>query len=377
MSILQQRTIRFGREQYGLVSGVDVLASLPEQLAADNYQCFLLVTDDGVPADIIEVAVAAFGQLAQVHVLTIHNSEKEKNLAVVSSLAEQAIALGCDRRAAVVALGGGMVGNVAGLLAGLLFRGIALIHVPTTFLAASDSVLSLKQAVNLQSGKNLIGLFYTPRIVLVELRFLQRLQPRQIRAGLCELVKNLLAIMPGSIERMRPLLNPLNQYGAQELQQFIDFCIDAKSAVMRDDAHEKRAALALEYGHTVGHALELLADGEFLHGECIAFGMLCAAHIAERRGLLSERELATHHELLQLINVDVRPAVKLLQPLSRALQKDNKRGYRQGQAGHTAMVLLNGLGRLHREAGHYVTLVDNDTILAVLGQLMTREEALA
>jgi len=354
-----KKNIHFERENYDFVYGCNVLYNLPAYIPVGNYDRYLIITDSGIPENVRTVTETAFAALGITHVLTISSSEKHKNLHTVSDLADQAISLGCDRRTAVVALGGGLTGNIAGMLAGLLFRGLSLIHIPTTLLAASDSVLSLKQAVNLDAGKNLVGMYYTPLIVLVELQFLHYLNPRHIRAGLCELVKNLLAIMPERIADFRTILNPSNHYSDKQLQSFIEFCIDAKVAVMNQDAKEKASGLVLEYGHTIGHALEIVAEGEYLHGECVAFGMLCSARIAGNMGLLSEDEIALHSELLETIGMHIYPKKHLLLRVIESLQKDNKRGYRQAERNKTPMILLDGLGKLHRHNGHYLTMVPN------------------
>ncbi len=375
--MVNKQLIQFGSEQFDFISGEGIIEQVGSFLDMSRWDRFLVVTDFGVPEDIVETTLESLQPIAATELLKIHASEQQKTLTVLHRLAEEAIALNCDRRTIVVALGGGLVGNVAGMLAALLYRGLALIHIPTTFLAASDSVLSLKQAVNLKAGKNLVGLYYTPLMVLVELPFLQRLHPRHIRAGLCELVKNLLAIKPDRIEAFRNLLRLSNRYSTAELQVQIDFCIQAKMAVMEHDPHEKGPALILEYGHTIGHALELASEGELLHGECIAFGMLCAADISAQLSLLRPHEVAIHHELLNQIGLYVHPGTQILDRLMAMLKRDNKRGYRPIQEDRTAMVLLDGLGHLYQNSGHYLTLVDNTLIRATLEQLMAPTEVSA
>ncbi|WP_167689728.1 2-deoxy-scyllo-inosose synthase [Paenibacillus athensensis] len=364
--MMKSRKVQFGPFAYDFVSGEGSLDALPGWLADKPYDRFVLIADTGIPDWIVARTKAVFAAVAPADVLRFAPGESCKNLTTVQELAEQTIALGADRRTAIVALGGGVTGNVAGIVAGLLFRGLPLLHIPTTLMAASDSVLSLKQAVNLQAGKNLAGFYYTPQLVCVELSFLEALPAREVRAGMCELVKNLLTIKPGHIPALQPLLRTDNVYSAEELQTFIDFCIDAKTAVMRDDPYEKKEALVLEYGHTIGHALELVSDGEFVHGECVAFGMRCAARIARRIGLLAPAEVEQHDRLIDAIGVDIRPSAELLPGIEAYMKKDNKRGYRQAESGKTALILLSGLGELARDGEAYVTLVDNKLILEVI-----------
>lgn len=354
-----QTKIQFGSFHYDFITGEGILDRAEEWLGRVQADQYIVISDSGVPQSIVSQTVAVFETAGATHFLSFPQGEPNKNLLTVQELCRKALALGIDRRTAIVALGGGMTGNVAGMVAGLLFRGLPLIHIPTTLIAASDSVLSLKQGVNLGQGKNIVGFFYPPKMVCVELNFLQTLPAREIRSGLCELVKNLLTILPSQINVYEPLFKTSNQYGIDELQRFIEFCIEAKWTVMRDDPHERQHAVVLEYGHTIGHAVELLGNGTYTHGESVAFGMLCAARIARQMGLLSASEADMHYELLERIGVKVTPPAMWVHEIERYLLRDNKKGYRKQIPGKTGLVLLNGLGRIHREEESYITHVDN------------------
>jgi 3-dehydroquinate synthase/2-deoxy-scyllo-inosose synthase len=131
---------------------------------------------------------------------------------------------------------------------------------------------------------------------------------------------------------------------------------------MAEDPYEKKDGLVLEYGHTIGHALELTCKGKYTHGECISFGMLCAAYISERMGLLTAEETVVHHELLDRIGLHIELEPEWIPLIEQYVQKDNKRGYRDRQSGSTGMVLLHGLGNIHREDGAWITMVDNSLI---------------
>ncbi|XID93875.1 2-deoxy-scyllo-inosose synthase [Paenibacillaceae bacterium WGS1546] len=372
-------TIRFGDYSYPFLSGTGALEEAAERLKELDARQYLIITDRGTPVSIAGRALNAFERTGPAELMFFQPGESEKTLQTVHDLAQRAIALGADRRTAVVALGGGVSGNIAGMVAGLLFRGLPLIHVPTTLMAASDSVLSLKQAVNLKQGKNLVGMYYAPKLVCVEPDFLATLPAREVRSGLCELVKNLLAIRPDKIDEFRSLLRPSNRYEPDEYQRFIEFCIEAKMSVMADDPYERKEGLVLEYGHTLGHALELVCGGKYSHGECVAFGMLCAAYIARRMGLLSAGEEALHHELLQRIGVKVEPEPGWLEQIESYVRHDNKKGYRRAMPDRTGFVLLNGLGRTNREADSYITMVEDslasEALQAIRQGLVTANES--
>ncbi|MEU5977792.1 2-deoxy-scyllo-inosose synthase [Streptomyces sp. NPDC047315] len=279
--------------------------------------------------------------------LTHEEGEPHKGLATVSTLAEQALEHGADRRAIIVALGGGVTGNIAGLLASLLFRGTRLVHVPTTVVAMLDSVLSLKQAVNATYGKNLVGTFYQPVEVLADTAMLRTLPPREMRSGMGEVVKNALAIRPSMLDRMANVLEPSARYDDETLRWAIAESLAAKAAVTHADKRERGAGLVLEYGHTAGHAIEHASHGRVAHGAGVVVGMAIAAEVSRRLGHADAEFVAQHGELASAGGIP--PTVPAHVDVARVktwLSYDNKRGYLDSPQGHTPMVLLAGPGRV-------------------------------
>ena len=366
------RVISFGGHSYPYYvrSGPDTWPELLQRLAALQADRFVLVTDAAFPYALACDALARITELCPCTLHTFAAGERAKNLMTVEALAQEALAVGVTRRSCIIGLGGGLAGNVAGLLAALLFRGIRLVHIPTTLLAMSDSVLSLKQAVNTRLGKNHLGTYYAPQWVWNDLSYLRSLPRIEIQAALCELIKNVLAICPEHYARVASLLNPAAVYTEEQYVQFIELCVTAKCAVMRDDPQEKRDALVLEYGHTVGHALELLAQevlpaGTLPHGLAIGLGMLVAARISCMMGLLSADDEQAHMELLRRNGVPTAipqeiPTVALI----TAINHDNKRGYLPQTIGNSLMVLLERLGRPHRSQGTVLTQVSIEMLYA-------------
>lgn len=175
-----------GQHSYPYFSGHDCSDRIVRALAGYGTDRFFVVTDDTVQALHGDDLLPALGRHAPVHVLSQPPGEGMKSLASLSSYLEAAIAAGATRRSLVVAFGGGVPGNLAGALAGLLYRGVRLVHVPTTTVAAMDSVISLKQAVNSSHGKNHIGIYHIPEAVYLDVRLLQTLPDRELRSGLCE-----------------------------------------------------------------------------------------------------------------------------------------------------------------------------------------------
>ncbi|MZE77562.1 2-deoxy-scyllo-inosose synthase [Streptomyces xinghaiensis] len=315
-------------------------------LAALGASSYLVVADTTV-AELygLDLATRIGKEAGPAHLLTHEAGEVHKVLATVSALAEQALERGADRRSLVVALGGGVTGNIAGLMASLLFRGIRLVHVPTTVVAMLDSVLSLKQAVNATFGKNLVGTFYQPVEVLADTAFLRTLPPREIRSGMGEVVKNALAIRPAMLDRLAGALRVDARYDDETLRWIIAESLAAKADVTRDDKHERRSGLVLEYGHTAGHAIEHASRGEVAHGAGVAVGMTVAAEVSRRLGHADAGLVPLHRELVAAAGVEPAiPAHVDTSLIRNWLAYDNKRGYLDSPPGHTPMVLLSAPG---------------------------------
>lgn len=363
------RDVRFGNVSYPfhLRSGQpawDELAGPLSQLDADR---FLLITDSGVPPSAVAAVSARLEKIAPVTVLQVVPDEKAKTITAIDDLAEQVFNSLATRRSVFVALGGGLAGNVAGLLAHLFLRGARLVHIPTTLLAMSDSVLSFKQAVNSRVGKNHLGAFHAPELVWAHLDFVATLPASEIRAALCEAIKNVVAICPELYDETAARLRPDAGYSPAELTWFIGMCVEAKQRVMEDDPYEKGRALILEYGHTVGHAAELVSGGAFGHGLAIGVGGLVAARVAASLGFAGPDVEKAHENLLALNGAPTR-FPEYLEPdlLMDAVRLDNKRGYIPHRPGHVDMVLLEGLGQPHHAGGSVITQVPQDVVMAAI-----------
>nr|Q4R0W3.1 RecName: Full=2-deoxy-scyllo-inosose synthase; Short=DOI synthase; Short=DOIS [Streptomyces ribosidificus]CAG34037.1 putative 2-deoxy-scyllo-inosose synthase/cyclase [Streptomyces ribosidificus]CAG34718.1 2-deoxy-scyllo-inosose synthase [Streptomyces ribosidificus] len=328
--------------------GTECTEDVVARLATLGASSYLVVADTTVAGLYGHDLTARIDKEAgPAHLLTHESGEVHKDLTTVSVLAEQALERGADRRSVVVALGGGVTGNITGLMASLLFRGIRLVHVPTTVVAMLDSVLSLKQAVNATFGKNLVGTFYQPVEVLADTAFLRTLPPREIRSGLGEVVKNALAIRPAMLDRLGDALRADARYDDETLRWIIAESLTAKADVTRDDKHERRTGLVLEYGHTAGHAIEHASRGEVAHGAGVAVGMTIAAEVSRRLGHAGPDFVALHRELVAAAGVE--PAVPAhVDPalVKNWLAYDNKRGYLDSPPGHTPMVLLSAPGEV-------------------------------
>jgi 3-dehydroquinate synthase len=371
----QVRPIRIGDAVYPYLFGLDCLGRFVRGLADLDADRFVVVTDDTVLALHGDALLGELRELAPVDVFSREPGESMKTLAVLSEYVERALAAGATRRTVVVALGGGGTGNVAGLLAALLFRGIRLVNIPTTTMAAMDSALSLKQAVNSSRGKNHVGAYMTPHAVCADVRLLQTLPARELRSGFCEAAKNCFAICPSALPALRRTLADGDLTSPETLLWLLEESIAAKTAVTVDDSREQRTGLVLEYGHTVGHAIEI-ADhrrrgGEGLsHGEAVALGMVVAARISNARGWLSDAALETHVDVVSELGVPLRlPGELTVEEVMAVVRADNKRGYLPPLEGSTPFVLLKGLGEPAGDPELPLVHVHRDEILAALRAL--------
>jgi 3-dehydroquinate synthase len=217
--------------------------------------------------------------------LEMPDGEPHKTLATVERLAEKLARLKADRDALIIAFGGGVVGDVAGLLASLYMRGVNVVQVPTTVLGQVDASIGGKTGVNLPAGKNLVGSFHQPLAVLVDPEVLSSLSARQFRAGLYECLKCGVIGKPVLFDRLARADWKALRHDREMLAWVIVESIKLKAEVVSQDERESGLRRVLNFGHTIGHALEAESRYcRFLHGEAIAWGMIAAAQIAEEMG---------------------------------------------------------------------------------------------
>jgi 3-dehydroquinate synthase len=220
----------------------------------------------------------------------MQDGEPNKKLAIVEKLAGRLVRLKATRDSLLIAFGGGVVGDVTGLLASVYMRGMDLVQVPTTVLAQVDASIGGKTGVNLRSGKNLLGTFHQPLAVLIDPGVLATLPEREFRAGLYEALKCGVIGNPELFERIeRGTIKSLRQ-NSDELEWIIAEAAKLKAEVVSADEREKGLRRVLNFGHTIGHALEAESSyRRFLHGEAVGWGMIAAAQIAAATGRCDER----------------------------------------------------------------------------------------
>lgn len=259
---------------YDIILERGALSRASEYLSLDRK--VLVVTDSGVPAEYAERLAA---QCKTPVVVTLPEGEQSKCFDSYQRLLKAMLEYGFTRSDCVVAVGGGVVGDLSGFVAASYMRGVDFYNIPTTFLSQVDSSIGGKVAIDFEGVKNIVGAFYQPKCVVIDPELLSTLDPRQLHAGIAESIK-MAATSDG------PLFELLE--GASDFDTICDMVIERslliKRAVVQSDPTEKGLRKVLNFGHTVGHAIESDNMGALLHGECVALGMLpmCSSHVRER-----------------------------------------------------------------------------------------------
>lgn len=261
---------------------------------------------------------------ARVDVIDMPDGERRKTLSTVESLSDDLVKLKADRNTVLIALGGGVVGDVTGFLASIYMRGIRFVQIPTTYLAQVDSSVGGKTGVNLTAGKNLVGCFKQPEVVLVDPHVLSTLPEREYRSGLYESLKAGVIRNPSIFEFMEQKREQILAKDTSSLEWLIAESVRVKADVVGQDEEEHGLRKILNFGHTIGHALEAETSYKvFLHGEAVAWGMVASAMIAAGMHKTSQEAAQRIISLVlayaPLPNVDVRPKA-----IFRRLASDKK-----------------------------------------------------
>jgi 3-dehydroquinate synthase len=283
-------TVPIPGRAYDVVIGAGVLgeASLHLPGFPKATRAFVVADHDVVDRYFASLAASLGTAGLDAVLLTVPAGEAAKSLQVYGTLLHQLATQEAHRDDVVVALGGGSIGDLAGFVASTYMRGLPLVQAPTTLLAQVDASIGGKTAVNLPEGKNLVGTFAQPRVVLADMDPLASLASRDFRSGLAEVAKYALTLDLELLETLESDPAPVLARDPEALEALVARCVRAKAGTVAADELDRGARLILNYGHTLGHALERLESFEGrTHGEAVATGMVFAARLAERRGMAS------------------------------------------------------------------------------------------
>ncbi len=341
--------------QRGLVADPSRAQLIPDESASSPIFVF---TDETVnELYTVNFIDALTRQGYRVHSIVLPEGEEAKTLANYAYLAERVISRGVDERSVFISVGGGVVCNVCGFVASTIYRGLSLVHIPTTMMAQCDAAISHKQAINGARGKNMVGSYYSPQLVAVDVDVLATLSDKLVVDGLAEVIKHALG---QDMEYTRMLLS--YQGGFRELdflEKVVKRNIELKCELAVSDPRELRQAMVLQYGHTVGHPLEHLSGYRLYHGESVGLGMVVAARVARLLGACDNELVSLHEEIMDRYRLPIRvpPDIRVSSVLESL--KFNKRYLTEG----TRMALLSQVGELWSVDGDYAIPV-SDTVLA-------------
>jgi 3-dehydroquinate synthase len=295
---VQRVTIDLGARSYPILIGPGLLDDRRVLAEAVRASDVMVVTNEVVAPLYLDRLMRGLGD-RRVERTILPDGERYKTLETAGRVLDALVAARMNRDACVVALGGGVIGDVAGFAAACYQRGVDFVQVPTTLLAQVDSSVGGKTGVNHPGGKNLVGAFHQPRAVVSDTETLRSLPPRELRAGLAEVIKYGLVADAAFLDWLESNVAALLALDPQVVEHAVRRCCEIKAAIVAADEREHGARALLNLGHTFGHAIEAAAGyGEWLHGEAVAVGMLMAADLSGRLGWIGAAELGRVRELL-------------------------------------------------------------------------------
>ena len=341
--------VNLGDRSYDILVGDDLLKEAGHLIADVIRQPkAIVVTDRHVEQcghlETLRSSLADAG--IESHPIILPPGEQTKSMGQLDDLLDQCLGVGIERGTVVVALGGGVIGDLAGFAAATLLRGLDYIQIPTTLLAQVDSSVGGKTGINSRHGKNLIGSFHQPRLVLADIGVLDSLPPRELRAGYAEIVKYGLIDRPDFFDWLETNGPDVIQGDSAARRHAVMTSCEAKADVVAADERESGKRALLNLGHTFGHALEAITGygGELLHGEAVAIGMTLAFELSAIRGHCPESDVERVKQHLDM--VDLRTSATTLQTdittdaMIKAMSTDKK-----VEGGMPRFVLVNGIGQ--------------------------------
>ena len=331
--------VGLGDRTYPIHVGAGILgdaSTMPAGLAGRDT---LVVSNTTVAPLYLDTLTRALGG-RRCESLVLPDGEQHKTLETFARIIDRLAELSFHRDAVVIALGGGVIGDLAGFAAACYQRGVAFVQAPTTLLAQVDAAVGGKTAVNHPAGKNLIGAFYQPRAVIADIATLETLPSREYRAGLAEVVKYGAGLDAGFFDWLEANRKGLLDREAGVLTEAVLRCCSIKAAIVAEDERESGRRALLNLGHTFAHAIETgTGYGQWLHGEAVATGMVMAADLSRRLGSLSADEASRLRELLGGFDLPLAPPPLGASAMEVLMAMDKK-----VSGGRLRLVLLEGLG---------------------------------
>lgn len=329
---------------YDVIIGRGLLGDLVEHVRGASGVAIVHPPTLAATAEAVRAELGSAGLDA--HRIEIPDAEDGKALSVAGFCYTVLGTIGLDRNGVVIGLGGGAVTDLAGFVAGTWMRGVRVVHVPTTLLGMVDAAVGGKAGINTDAGKNLVGVFHEPSAVLVDLATLETLPPNELVAGMAEVVKAGFIADPVILDLIEADAAEAINPAGDVLAELVRRAIQVKADVVSSDLRESGSREVLNYGHTLGHAIERRERYRWRHGAAVSVGMVFAAELARLAGRLDDRTAARHREVLTRLGLPTRYAADALPQLLDGMRTDKKT-----RSGVLRFVVLDGLAKPGRLEG--------------------------
>ena len=340
-------TVPLGKRSYPIYIGSGLLNAkdlLSPYIAGNQVLVVSNVTVAPLYLESCLTAIQSSKKQLQIETLILPDGEEFKNLTTLNLIFDKLLSVRFDRSCTLVALGGGVIGDITGFAAASYQRGVNFIQIPTTLLAQVDSSVGGKTGVNHQLGKNMIGAFHQPRCVIADIDTLNTLEDRQLSAGIAEVIKYGLIRDNSFVDWLETHMPKLLGRDTEILAQAVERSCKYKSEIVAADELESGQRALLNFGHTFGHAIENgMGYGQWLHGEAVAAGMVMAADLSVRQGWLTKHDLERIRHLLESSKLPIRPPTELSPEKFLSLMSVDKKV----KLGIINLVLLNAVGDAH------------------------------
>ena len=347
LSAIERVEISLGERSYPILIGAALLDADPVLAALPSGSSALIVSNETVaPLYAAALQRALAPRFDAVHLLALPDGEAHKDWPTLNLIFDELLAKACDRKTVLFALGGGVVGDMTGFAAASYMRGVPFVQVPTTLLAQVDSSVGGKTAINHPRGKNMIGAFYQPQLVLCDLSTLATLPPRELSAGLAEVIKYGPIADMAFMDWIEAHLDALLARDPAALAHAVRRSCEIKAQVVGADEREGGVRAILNFGHTFGHAIEAgMGYGQWLHGEAVACGMVLAAQLSQRLGGVDAPFVQRLTRLIERAGLPVRAPALGVDRYLELMRVDKK-----SDAGELRFVLLSAPGHAQLRA---------------------------
>ncbi|TFH75157.1 3-dehydroquinate synthase [Gammaproteobacteria bacterium LSUCC0112] len=347
-------TVELGDRSYPIYVGTGLLTRADLLLPHINGQQVLIVSNDVVAPLYLDKLISTLSD-KQCDVIVLPDGEHNKNLDTLNLIFDELLLKRHERGTTLIALGGGVTGDMAGFAAAVYQRGVNFIQIPTTLLSQVDSSVGGKTGVNHALGKNMIGAFYQPQCVLADIDVLESLPIRELQAGLAEVIKYGLLGNAAFFGWLEENMDALLARDVNKLAEAVMICCEEKARIVAADEKEGGLRALLNLGHTFGHAIEAaMGYGTWLHGEAVAAGMVMAADLSRRLGWLDAADAARARALIERAGLPVAPPPDMTPAQFLALMSVDKKV----QAGKIRFVLMKELGHAVIESGIHPELLE-------------------